>query len=49
MATTFGMLGGAGTPSRSIEELAEAAATGWAEKRDEDGLREHSVTRRRSG
>ena len=48
VATIFGMLYRAGTRRRTIDELADAAAAGWAGEREEDNQHEPPATDRRT-
>ena len=47
VTTLFGILAKPGQPPRSIEDLNEAAAAGWAGEREKHDQREHPIARRR--
>lgn len=48
VTTIFGMLTRAGERPRTIEELADAAAAGWAGEREDDNQHEPPATDRRT-
>lgn len=47
VTTVFGMLAEPRQPPRSIEDLNEATAAGWAGEREEHGRRQHPIAGRR--